>query len=85
MSSRRNPLAAALAGDLQDFVSGSEDWFVYYGHGACVPAAEAFRSDVYHECPLCDMSAISRGSVHSVLICPKCGLEMMVFLRKEAE
>jgi hypothetical protein len=85
VSSRRNPLAAALAGDLQDFVCDSEDWFVHYGHGTCLPVTEVVRSDMYHECPLCDMSAISRGAVHSVLICPTCGLEMMISMRKESE
>jgi uncharacterized protein (DUF983 family) len=67
-----------MLGDMQDFMGESNEWFVQYGYGTAYPVTEVIRYEMYHECPLCDMSAISRGAVHSVLVCPKCGLDMIV-------
>lgn len=85
MSPKKNPLAIAMMGDMQDFMGENNEWFVQYGYGTMYPTTELLRYEVYHECPLCDNSAVSRGAVHSILICPACGLDMIMSDRKVAE
>ena len=40
-------------------------------------------SEMYHECPLCDCSALTRGLQHPKVFCPDCGLQMIQVDRKD--
>ena len=40
-------------------------------------------SEAYHECPLCDCSALTRGVQHPKVFCPDCGLQMIQVDRKD--
>ncbi len=44
---------------------------------------EKIISEAYHECPLCDCSAITRGHEHPKVFCPDCGLQMIQVDRKD--
>jgi hypothetical protein len=78
VSHRRNPLAAALEGDIADFLGEADE-------DMCVGKVMAkICYEAYHECPLCDCTAITRGAAHPMVICPSCGLEMMMSARKDS-
>lgn len=81
MSPKKNPLAAAMSGHLEDFMreDTAEEDGLLVGRVMGRVCYEA-----YHECPLCDCSAITRGEAHPMVICPSCGLEMMMSARKDS-
>jgi hypothetical protein len=82
VSPKRNPLAAAMACDLDAFVNGAEQENAGLFVGQVLGR---ICYEAYHECPLCDCTAITRGPAHPMVICPNCGLEMMVSDKKDEE
>lgn len=51
----------------------------------CQMIHEKIISEMYHECPLCDCSAVTRGTQHPKVFCPDCGLQMIQVDRKDDE
>lgn len=75
--------AAAGIGDYSDFYESDPRADV-----SAVIAQMVYNqivSEAYHECPLCDCSAITRGCSHPNVFCPDCGLQMIQMDQKDDE
>lgn len=75
--------AAAGVGEFRDFYEADPRTDI----GAVIAqmVLDKIISEAYHECPLCDSSAITRGVQHPKVFCPDCGLQMIQLDRKDDE
>lgn len=81
MSCKRKTMAAAMPGRVTDFYESDPRTDI----GAVIAQMvyDQIVSEAYHECPLCDCHAITRGVAHPNVFCPDCGLQMIQLDRKD--